>query len=103
MLILSGNEGEKLINSLRESFLVHSYLYYHTGQECIPDSLFDARARHLARLQDQFPNVSKRCIYQDYFETFNPATGMDIPVDDWIKEKAQERLDQYSKFVKKVK
>lgn len=83
---------EKLINSLRESFLVHSCLYYKLDSAIISDDLYNARAKYLYRLQKEHPEVAEKCIYADYFSNFNPATGMDAPVDDWVKEKAAERL-----------
>lgn len=79
-----------LINSLRKSFLVHSYLYYHLDKSVISDNLFNARAKMLARLQKEHPQIT--AIYQEYFENFDPSTGFDIPVDDWIKQQAEERL-----------
>lgn len=86
------NDVAKLINSLRESFLVHSYLYYTLQSPICPDNLFDSRAKYLNRLQKEHPEVAEKCIYADYFSNFNPGTGMDAPVDDWVKEKAAERL-----------
>lgn len=79
-----------LINSLRKSFLIHSYLYYHLDKSVISDNLFNARAKHLHSLQKQYPEI--KGIYQDYFENFDPATGYDIPVDEWIIRQAEEKL-----------
>jgi hypothetical protein len=81
-------DTELLINSLRKSFLIHSYIYYRLGNAIVPDSLFDARARHLYRLQRDYPTIAKNCIYQDYFKDFDPATGMDIPDIPEIVEEA---------------
>lgn len=79
-----------LINSLRESFLIHSYLYYHMDKSVISDNLFNARAKHLAAIQKRNPEFIG--IYQEYFADFDPATGYDIPVDEWIVSEAYKRL-----------
>jgi hypothetical protein len=79
-----------LINSLRKSFLIHSYLYYYLDKSVISDNLFNARAKMLARLQKEHPEIEG--VYQEYFANFDPSTGFDIPVDDWIIEQARQKL-----------
>lgn len=83
-----------LINSLRKSFLIHSYLYYVLDKSVISDNLFNARAKHLASLQKKYPEITG--IYQFYFQDFDPATGFDIPVDEWIITEARKVLGKCS-------
>ncbi|KRE33455.1 DNA ligase LigA-related protein [Paenibacillus sp. Soil724D2] len=81
-----------LINSLRKSFLINSYLYYHLDKSLISDNLFNARAKQLAALHKQYPEIVG--VYQEYFDNFDPSTGYDIPVDDWIMAEAERRLSK---------
>jgi hypothetical protein len=94
-------EARRMINQMREDFLVHSYIYYRLGLSVISDNLFDARCRHLDRLHKHYPEIAETCNYQDYFKDFNPATGMDIPDIPHIIEKANKRVREYREMVRK--
>jgi hypothetical protein len=102
-ILSSDEEILKTINSLRESFLVHSYLYYHAGgKEIISDLLFDARARHLYRLQRENPHLIDKGIYPEYFINFSPETGCDAPVDEFVIGKSAKYMEDYNKRMIRV-
>ena len=79
---------EERIKRLRSNMLVHSYLYYQLNTQVIDDDRWQSMANRLATLQDK--NGHKFEFYDDVFKDWTGDTGMHLPVDDWVKSKADQ-------------
>lgn len=95
------------IQQRRLQILVHSYLYYVLNESIVSDEKWSRWAHELVRLQEKYPNKSKKIIYHEMFENFNGSTGMDFVYDEDIINRAQYLLAMHDapkvKPKKKVK
>ena len=73
--------------------LVHSRLYYELDEPLITDAEFDKRAKELAKLQAQYPEIAARVCYAKAFEGWDGSTGAFLPLNDaWAVKKANELI-----------
>ena len=70
------------IQELRLEILVFSAAYHVLDEEIIDDSEWDRRAKELARLQHQYPEVAAKVVYADAFADFEGDTAAGLPYDD---------------------
>ena len=83
------------IKQRRNQMLIHSYLYYHLDTSIISDDQWQAWANELVDLQKQYPN---ECTYYNKsFKDWDGSTGMHLPTDVWIRQKAQQLLTHLGK------
>ncbi len=75
--------------------LIHSYLYYHLDTSIVSDHKWQDWANELAFLQQTYPE--KIDWYDKEFADWDGSTGMHLPVNDWIKDKAATLLQQVGK------
>jgi hypothetical protein len=79
------------IQQRRYQMLVHSCLYYRLNQNIISDKQWDAWARELRDLQNQFPEISKQVTLYEYFKDWDASTGAFLPItESWIVMKARQ-------------
>lgn len=66
----------ELVEWLRRSILVHSYIYYELNSNVISDTMYDITSKRLVELQsnDKF----KTGMYYYVFEDFDGTTGFDL-------------------------
>lgn len=74
------------IQQLRLQMLVHSHLYYYRNKNRISDREWDARARELRDLQNEYPEESRIVpIYYEAFKDWDATTGCMLPLNDpWV-------------------
>lgn len=79
------------IQQRRYQMMVHSCLYYHLNQNIISDKQWDAWARELRDLQNQFPEISKQVTLYEYFKDWDASTGAFLPItESWLIVKARQ-------------
>lgn len=79
------------IQQRRYQILIHSCLYYHLNQNIISDKQWDAWARELRDLQNQYPEISKQVTLYEYFKDWDASTGAFLPItESWIVMKARQ-------------
>ena len=79
------------IQQRRYQMLVHSCLYYHLNQNIISDKQWDAWARELRDLQNQYPEISKQVTLYEYFRDWDASTGAFLPItESWVIVKARQ-------------
>lgn len=61
------------IQLLQRSILVNSYAYYELNDNILSDFQYDANARQLEELANQYPEEFKRSRYYTYFNDFYDA------------------------------
>ena len=66
------------INQLRLGLMIHSYLYYKLGKSIISDQKWDAKARELVKLQNQYPALAKKGRFAKVFADFDGSTGFHL-------------------------
>lgn len=87
------NEIAELINRRRRQVLVHSVIYYNMDDNIISDRQWSEWAMELAKLQKQYPDISKTCWRAEDFEGFEGSSGYDLPLDDpWAVVQARYLL-----------
>lgn len=85
--------GEELkiaerIQHLRCLMLIHSRIYYVLNNNLISDKDFDALAKELAKLQQEYPEISKNVDWYEAFADWDGSTGAFLPLDDpWVVAK----------------
>lgn len=78
-------EGEELkiadlIQKRRLQLLIHSCIYYELNANVISDKQWDEWARELLKLQEDYPEISKKvCMYED-FKDWDASTGAFLPI-----------------------
>jgi len=72
--------------------LIHSYLYYVLDSPIVSDDSWQFWADDLTELQHD--NPAPIGFYDKVFEDWDGSTGMHLPVDEWIKDKAHKLLDK---------
>ena len=91
-------EGEQLkiaekIQQRRLQILIHSCIYYEMNQNLITDKKWDEWARELKKLQEDYPDISRRVDWYPSFKDWDASTGAFLPLkDDWVVRKAQQLL-----------
>lgn len=83
------------IKQRRSQMLIHSYLYYHLDTSVISDDQWQQWANELQYLQDLFPDSIG--FYDKVFIDWDGSTGMHLPKDNWIRDKAQQLLTSMGK------
>ena len=79
------------IQQRRYQMLIHSCLYYHLNNNIISDKQWDAWARELRDLQNQFPEISKQVTLYEYFKDWDASTGAFLPItESWVIVKARQ-------------
>ena len=91
-------EGEQLkiaekIQQRRLQMLVHSCIYYEMDQNIISDKKWDEWARELKKLQEDYPEISRRVMWYAEFIDWDASTGAFLPLkDEWVIRKAKQLL-----------
>lgn len=93
MMILQ-TSSEK-IKQRRSQMLVHSYLYYHMDTSIVSDDDWQRWANELQYLQEIYPEPIG--FYDEVFKDWDGTTGMHLPKDDWVRDKAQQLLTNKDK------
>ena len=74
------------IRQRRHQMLVHSYLYYVMDDSVITDDKWQQWADELVVLQEQEKTIG---FYDEEFADWNGSTGMHLPRDQWIINRAK--------------
>ena len=81
------------IQQRRYQMLIHSCIYYKLNDNYVSDAQWSEWAQELARLQREYPNISKEVTLYEYFEDWDGSTGIFLPLDlPWVMQKAQDLL-----------
>lgn len=81
------------IQQRRYQMLIHSCIYYKLNDNYVSDAQWSEWAQELARLQREYPNISKEVTLYEYFEDWDGSTGIFLPLDlPWVMRKAQDLL-----------
>lgn len=80
------------IKQRRTQMMVHSYLYYEMDANIIDDDTWQRWADELVELQKRKATIG---FYDEEFSDWTGATGMHLPKDKWIENRAKRLL--YSK------
>lgn len=96
--ILKGNRNTPLdlIKQRRELMLIHSFLYYVADSSVMSDLLWQQFANDLVVLQDSFPELCQCGYYDSAFAEWDASTGMGLPYDENIVEKAKRNYRMYT-------
>lgn len=104
-------EGEELkiadlIQRRRLQLLIHSCIYYELNANVISDKQWDEWAKELLKLQEDYPEISKKvCMYED-FKDWDASTGAFLPIRKTeVKSRAEwvlKVLGRYPSTTKKV-
>lgn len=92
-------EGEQLkiaekIQQRRLQLLIHSCIYYEMNQNLITDKKWDEWARELKKLQEDYPDISRRVEWYAAFVDWDASTGVFLPLkDEWVVNKAKWLLN----------
>lgn len=93
------DEVGRRIFALRLQMLVHSCMYYELNTNIISDSEFDKRARELAKLQNEHPDISEKVQWHEAFIGWDGTTGFNLPLrDPWVLDRAQKLLEYYKQI-----
>ncbi len=90
--------GEELkiaekIQQRRYQILIHSCLYYHLNKNIISDKQWDAWARELKGLQEQYPDISAKVTLYEEFKDWDASTGAFLPIEkSWVVMMARKLL-----------
>lgn len=79
--------------------LIHSYLYYSLDSPVISDDQWQAWANELTEMQTRYPHLTKINFYDKEFDDWNGATGMHLPQNDWVRDKALRLLGSDQKWL----
>lgn len=72
--------------------LIHSYLYYILDQPIVSDDDWQRWADELTELQHDHPEPINW--YDDAFADWDGSTGMHLPQDQWVRDRAYKLLDR---------
>ena len=93
---------KELITRRRQQILIHSCIYYQMNNNLISDFTFDMWAKELYKLQNDYPDISKECIYYNEFKGFDGCSGYNLPYSYPEINKNASMLLEYSKKIKTV-
>lgn len=79
-----------LIRQRRTQMVIHSYLYYVHDTPIVSDDTWQRWADDLVVLQREFTGNLK--FYDREFADWTGDTGMHLPKDQWVREKAAQLL-----------
>lgn len=93
----SQSRGDSLIyakiQQRRLQMLVHSCIYYELNTSLITDKQFDTWARELAKLQKDYPDISKQVPWYEEFIDWDGTTGFNLPLrNPWVVSKSMKLL-----------
>jgi hypothetical protein len=74
------------IRQRRHQMLVHSYLYYSMDESVVSDGKWQQWADELVELQKQEKVIG---FYDEVFAEWDGSTGMHLPHDQWIIDRAK--------------
>jgi hypothetical protein len=74
------------IRQRRSQMMIHSYLYYVMDESVITDGKWQQWADELVVLQEQEKTIG---FYDDVFADWDGSTGMHLPRDEWIINRAK--------------
>ena len=77
------------IDFLQRYIIVHSYIYYELNSNVVSDREYDVKAKELAKLKNEYPELWKSSMYYKQFrDDYNGATGFTLwyDLDDHQKE-----------------
>ena len=74
------------IRQRRHQMLVHSYLYYSMDESVVSDGKWQHWADELVELQKQEKVIG---FYDEVFAEWDGSTGMHLPHDQWIVDRAK--------------
>lgn len=77
------------IKQRRTQMMVHSYLYYTMDANVIDDDTWQRWADELVELQKRKATIG---FYDEEFADWTGATGMHLPKDKWIENRAKRLL-----------
>lgn len=83
------------IRQRRTQMLVHSYLYYSLDENVVDDAKWQEWADELVSLQKTWKDLDmtkKIDFYDDVFADWDGSTGMHLPHDKWVVERAKYLL-----------
>lgn len=91
---MARDQIKELINRRRRQVLLHSCIYYRLNDSIWTDELYDKKSRELQKLQKQYPDIAKECVYAEAFKDFDETTsGFRLPIHlPHIVAKAQRLL-----------
>lgn len=70
------------IDFLQRYIIFHSYVYYELNTNIISDKVYDVKAKELAALKEQYPDLWKSSEYYKQFgDDYNGATGFTLWYD----------------------
>lgn len=83
----------ELIQRRRLQMLIHSCIYYELNKNIIPDKMFDALGKELAKLQNDYPEIASKICFNEAFIGWDGSTGFDLPLKHkWVLRKATHLL-----------
>ena len=83
----------ELINRRRRQILVHSVIYYELDDCLVSVNQWAEWALEHEKLQEEYPDIAKTCIYADEFKTFEHSSGYNLPLrDPWAVRKARQLI-----------
>jgi NAD-dependent DNA ligase len=88
--MLDLREPKEIIRQRRHQMLIHSYLYYVKDSPRITDEKWQQWADELTDLQNKNPDETKLDFYDEVFAEWNGSTGMHLPFDPWLVNKAKK-------------
>ena len=78
--------------------LVHSYLYYHMDEPIVSDTCWQDWAEELTKLQKDYPKCCKIGFFDKEFADWDGTTGMHLPSNIIIEQKAKQVLAAFQKL-----
>jgi hypothetical protein len=84
------------IRQRRMQMLVHSYLYYVLDENVITDEKWQQWADELTSLQSTWNTLGMTKeigFYDKEFAEWNGSTGMHLPQENWIRDRAKYLLN----------
>jgi len=83
------------IKQRRSQMLIHSFLYYHMDTNIVSDNQWQEWANELQYLQELYPDPID--FYDNVFQDWDGSTGMHLPTDNWVRQKAIQLLTHLGK------
>ena len=98
--MMTNDEIKTLIRRRRAQMLVHSYLYYHADDSIISDDTWQMWADELTKLQTENPKCCKINFHDIEFKDWDGSTGMHLPSNIMIQQRAEQVSRAYQQFKK---